>query len=564
MTRFLPLFFAGLLSVLSVALFVSSSASAASIWDNSYRVRAEGFEISRDGACTSRDITSSIFAILDNRDNWPSHYSTSDINDYLDYARETMGTSGSSWGASHYTRWTTENIKLYYFKDGANFNFISNEGGSGNHPIRAKTATTGITFSISLDSNCEYQVDGGPALSSIISNNNISWDSNITNIFAYNFDITWPAGYDGDELHDTPPVVLQPLTYWVNAKFSNALTDFKANYLNYNTDPSPSDIGHADKLIWYLIDPSITDVQDAAGWQSVTNYNTNIQHEYPDRVIPYIFDHGGFKGDYICSAILDLNQEFNSGNCKKFFYSPDPAKLSQKQYLLVVLPYQFVREGYDITSKNTVLNIDFSKVVSDFSSEQCIPGALGQNDAVWCAQQDDYEDCLAYGVDLVGGIGCHVRNLGTFIVSALKLLFVPELRWIEQRLEYMTNNMKTALGFIWAPVDFIIQIFTTVKDISVANNTCALPPLTFFGSTATVHLCQWRYQLPGLWAVMQLAIQGGIALSLIFVFWRTFMKLFGHDTGDDESEFDTDTTSVNVDSGKERHTQTHTIRRRIK
>lgn len=177
----------------------------------------------------------------------------------------------------------------------------------------------------------------------------------------------------------------------------------------------------------------------------------------------------------------------------------------------------------------------------------CIEGFCEEN-----KEKPKYEDCSQYDFDFnglkipsPGSIACAVRN--SFIWFFTDFLFgiiFPKVEDIKVLFDDLLNTIIDRLGFLALPFTFIKGVFTTVQAMTVTNNTCALS-LTVFGSTASVELCKWRYQLPQMWSLMQTILQGGIAIGFLWTCYRLANRFFGIYIEDyDEEDVESSTRSV--------------------
>lgn len=163
-----------------------------------------------------------------------------------------------------------------------------------------------------------------------------------------------------------------------------------------------------------------------------------------------------------------------------------------------------------------------------------------------------YEDCSQYDFNFnglkipsPGSIACAVRNSFIwFFTDFLFGLIFPKVEDIKVLFDDLLNTIIDRLGFLALPFTFIKGVFTTVQAMTVTNNTCALN-LTIFGSTASVELCKWRYQLPQMWSLMQTILQGGIAIGFLWTCYRLANRFFGIYIEDyDEEDVESSTRSV--------------------
>jgi len=177
----------------------------------------------------------------------------------------------------------------------------------------------------------------------------------------------------------------------------------------------------------------------------------------------------------------------------------------------------------------------------------CLEGFCEEN-----KEKPKYEDCSQYDFDFnglkipsPGSIACAVRNSFIwFFTDFLFGLIFPKVEDIKVLFDDLLNTIIDRLGFLALPFTFIKGVFTTVQAMTATNNTCALS-LTVFGSTASVELCKWRYQLPQMWSLMQTILQGGIAIGFLWTCYRLANRFFGIYIEDyDEEYVESSTRSV--------------------
>lgn len=167
-------------------------------------------------------------------------------------------------------------------------------------------------------------------------------------------------------------------------------------------------------------------------------------------------------------------------------------------------------------------------------------------------EKPKYEDCSQYDYNFnglkipsFGSIACAIRNSFVwFFTDFIFGIIFPKVEDIKVLFDDLLNAIIDRLGFLALPFTFIKGVFTTVQAMTVTNNTCALN-LTIFGSTASVELCKWRYQLPQMWSLMQAILQGGIAIGFLWTCYRLANRFFGIYIEDyDEEDVESSTRSV--------------------
>lgn len=192
-------------------------------------------------------------------------------------------------------------------------------------------------------------------------------------------------------------------------------------------------------------------------------------------------------------------------------------------------------KNYEFSPRHAKIVIDGNSGSYDTDKMHCT------NEGVECAPPPLYEDCSVHDMKIrfwsggpefsmpsISSIWCTMKNWGVFIShEIIRPLFIPNAYRVSLLFESTRNNFMSSLGFLGEPFKVIVQFFDFVVSDRSAGRNCALPPLTVFGSTATVELCAWRHQLPDVWRFMQLVIQGGIALSFLWVSYSLVTRIFG-------------------------------------
>lgn len=220
-------------------------------------------------------------------------------------------------------------------------------------------------------------------------------------------------------------------------------------------------------------------------------------------------------------------------------------KLKKGKYYLIVsyefpgIPYPSHDDKYNFHVLNLPFQIDGSSYISGTADQDCVNGA--------CVEYSPYEDCSAFASHEVHKIiPCHVSNFLISLKSFFVFLFVPDGFELNKSFSDFIAQLKSSLGFLWTPIDFIIKTVQLLIG-SLPNPTgdnCSIGNIGFFGSQARpLEFCAWRHKLPDLWAILRLFAQGAIAWLVISMFWRKFAHLFGIDTSgsggdsDDSSDY---------------------------
>lgn len=215
---------------------------------------------------------------------------------------------------------------------------------------------------------------------------------------------------------------------------------------------------------------------------------------------------------------------------------------SSPDYCINVYPDD--TEDFDYRSKTMYVYVDGKNHQGSTLNSKCLHG--------FCQAQPEYEDCSKHDLLLrtwSGGpefkipsilsIGCTINNAFKWVVNEVILpLIMPSQDFLRDKFGELQNNLSKSFGFLWTPVTLIQTFYNGVINNQISGDTCALPPMSMFGSTATIHLCSWRYQLPSLWRYMQLAIQGGLVVGLIWSLYSLAMRFFGVHVQDDDDDGD--------------------------
>lgn len=203
-------------------------------------------------------------------------------------------------------------------------------------------------------------------------------------------------------------------------------------------------------------------------------------------------------------------------------------------------------ERFDFPPRFADVPVDGNTHAYDTDTMQC------ENDGIDCVPPPLYANCSVhdfkvtfwdngpqFSIPSVDSIWCALKNFGTFLMhEVFHPLFVPNGYRVSILFENTLKSLQGSLGFLWTPVSFIQATYSGIVNNHISGDTCALPAMSLFGSSARIHLCQWRYQFPQLWQYMQIAIQGGLAIGFIWALYRSLMRLFGvhiedHDDDDD-------------------------------
>lgn len=182
--------------------------------------------------------------------------------------------------------------------------------------------------------------------------------------------------------------------------------------------------------------------------------------------------------------------------------------------------------NYEVVPNIVFLDIDGSSYKGSTDDETCNP-----MDGNFCTSvntsESIYEDCDA--LDIL----CHARNVLKMVGAFLSSLFVPSPADIKPFFDNAIESLNNTLGFLWDAGAMLISAINLLITTATPNDgyECGID-VPVFGQGATIKLCAWRYQFPALWTLMQTAIQAGISVTLVYVFWRKLNKMTGRDVED--------------------------------
>lgn len=163
------------------------------------------------------------------------------------------------------------------------------------------------------------------------------------------------------------------------------------------------------------------------------------------------------------------------------------------------------------------LNIDGSSYIGQPGQEGCIDGL--------CPAPSPYEDCSEYGTDIIGGIGCQVRNFQVWLRVTLTGLFAPSPGFMKEYQENLTSFFNEKLGFLATSVGFIGNTFTTIINSASQTKCTVTPDGTFFGSRFTIDVCKFQEIFPAGFAVLQNIIVGITSVGLFFAALRKYHEV---------------------------------------
>lgn len=161
------------------------------------------------------------------------------------------------------------------------------------------------------------------------------------------------------------------------------------------------------------------------------------------------------------------------------------------------------------------LKIDGSSYILDSDDLNCENGGL-------CEPPSPFEDCSTFGTDLIGGIGCVMRNFGVLLRSLFITLFVPTPGFLKDYFNDFKEFINTKFGFLiwpltWA-VDFVNAFF---NGLNGTNNICNWSFGNIFNSDFKLNFCSLEQNFPAAFNTARYMIQA-------FTVFVLLSGLYGH------------------------------------
>lgn len=313
--------------------------------------------------------------------------------------------------------------------------------------------------------------------------------------------VTYPEDYDGPDVPDNgggKTTVKPDFTYSVNNK------DVQAKDYNLDLPAVEPDEGYT--IQGYSVEWSLF---KCASYTEVGN----ICHD--SDLVKYQIMNQNDTFNYSVSDYADYHLQANYLVQECYRYPSYPATPDYCFYvdLGAELP------DYDFTSTTVHLKIDGSAFSGDTKEGECDVSGF-------CEPPSPYEDCSTYGLDIVGGLGCVIRNFGVWLTNTLKMLFIPTGQFFNELFSDFGNFFNEKLGFIAYPITFLIGFFTDVMN-AASSPTCQMEGGSIFGVNADVDLCTMQDKVPVIYNGIITFIRAAVAFALIFALFRKYHEVVG-------------------------------------
>lgn len=402
--------------------------------------------------------------LLDVSYNWSTYMDEDD-----DYASFQTAIETGSWGVSqlpNYGGGTGFSAYIVYWKEVGDMTLRWGEGGTPEGYIEA-LGTDHIKI-IQLSCNPSGPNEGewnGFKDVSDFGAAYVSGDGGDVINYFYNGEVSYPPDYEGDPIN-TEPVGL----------------------------PQYPDFGYTvfpDYALKALYLRNLHDLNDTVNNWGYTLYNATEAWEE--------------DGEYIDYQSLDLFEPYD-------FQLP-----GKGQYLLriniQVSPPGAPRD--DIQQITFKINANGTLQDGSTINDDCTDGV--------CEPPSPYEDCDTYdSLDIIGGVGCHLRNAMTFLRLALIELFIPNVSFMTNYWTSLTDFLNEKLGFIYQSIAQIVSLLGAMITNAATTDCTYDPGGEIFGAEFELDICQFEDNFPTAWAVLSSLIRGLTVLAIVFAFNRKY------------------------------------------
>lgn len=218
-----------------------------------------------------------------------------------------------------------------------------------------------------------------------------------------------------------------------------------------------------------------------------------------------------------------------------YLKSTEPANLKASDYgndyAIGMLAYDCeapapkISDVYDLMLERVYpLKIDGTSYVLDSDDMNCEAGGV-------CEQPSPYEDCSVYGADVVGGLGCVIRNFGVFLRSLFVSLFVPPPGPFNDAFTGLRDTFTSHLGFLIYPITFIgslLNAFVAYDNIDSCTPAVCLPTFTAPAGIIpefSIDLGAIESHWPTLWSYIKISLTGITVFGLIIALYHKYMRI---------------------------------------
>lgn len=343
----------------------------------------------------------------------------------------------------------------------------------------------------------------------VLNTNNVMgiqlYNAGTAQIFAHSGNITYPDGYEGEQIPDS--VVIAEDQEEVRPNFDYNVVDKKIDATPVDVPKKLPTYDDDYKIEWSLFS---CDAHDEVAW---TCENSElVKYEILD------------KNESFTESVKDykyykLEAQYIIQPCHRYDSWP-----ATPDYCYTIKPENTATYRY--LPSTVFLNVNGDSISGSTSGDDCYLG--------FCKPKSEFKVCEWESLLKLGEyVSCHIYNFFIHFKNFMKMLFVPKWSDIRPHFDRFTETAGNQLGFLYDSFAMLGSAFNLIVATGNPNvgYTCDIP-LAFFGSNGNVQLCAWRHQFPSMWSFMQRSIQAGISLTLVYVFWRKFNKMTGRDVED--------------------------------
>jgi|GEM_PF-4163956 len=487
-----------LVSSLVCSLLSSPLANAASALDANYQNIDNISTFSNVGsfACANTDISSSWSSYITDSSKWSNPGSASDPTSEMSRARTSFQAALSSgrWGVSQHSEYVANSsrgtsgsfrvVQVFWTEDNSLALTWQTDGGidvtgSGVHSISIGCGN--VVFGNSSDNPVAWAYSGATRISNSTPFHATPTTNaeayGIANFFVYTDHPNYPTGYGGIQI---------PSSFTPKADF---YVPYNLNVDDKNITVTPKSVntgGKCWKWAATLIKKGTSTSDNLADWEVIS------------------------ETDYLASN--------------------EPAHLRAKDYgtdyAIGMLAYDCdapapkISDSYNLKLERiSPLKVDGSSYVLDSDNLNCDSGGV-------CEEPSPYENCSTYGTDLIGGLGCVMRNFGVFLRSLFVTLFVPTPGFLKDYFSSFKDFITTKLGFLvwplqWA-IDFINAFF---NGLNGTNNICSWSFGNIFNSDFKLNFCSLEQNFPSVFNTARYMIQGLTVFVLISGLYTHYRRL---------------------------------------
>lgn len=183
-------------------------------------------------------------------------------------------------------------------------------------------------------------------------------------------------------------------------------------------------------------------------------------------------------------------------------------------------PTEKISDSYNLKLERVYpLKIDGSSYVLDSDELNCDDGGV-------CEQPSPYEDCSTYGTDIIGGLGCVLRNFGVFLRSLFVTLFVPTSGFLKDYFSDFKEFIDAKFGFLIWPLQWAVDFVNAFFDgLDGTNNICSWSFGDLFNSSFRLNFCSLEQNFPTAFNTARYMIQAFTVFGLISGLYGHYRRL---------------------------------------